>query len=170
LRYTVTTAFNSTITWQNLLDTVLIATSATVGYDAFAAVKIRAIEAWSLPALGSTSSVSITFGGTTAGLVGDQHLHTDTSMGLEPAHVRAKPTKQSLASDYQVSSTNVAFELNAPVGTVIDVELSFQQSFITTTSAANALVGGSPGTWYIRGLDGKAVATSSFTSAIVYQI
>jgi hypothetical protein len=170
LRYTVTTAFNNAITWQNLLDTFLFASSSTVGIDAFTSVKIRAIEAWSLPALGSTSTVNITFFGTTAGLTADLRLHTDTSMGLEPAHVLAKPSRQSLASDYQVSSSNTAFYLTAPVGTVIDVALSFQQSFIDTVNAQNALVGASGGSWYIRGLDGKPVATSSFTSAVGYQI
>jgi len=164
LRFTLNASFAAGITWADLLDTMLVAASAVAGYDQFFSVKIRAVEVWASPLLGSATTVSVIFDGGTVGLVGDQRLHTDTSMGIEPAHVRAAPAPRSLAADFQLSSTNIAFFLSAPQGAVIDLELTFVQSAAAQAQAAqNALVGATIGAPYWRGLDGLGVATSKFT-------
>jgi len=164
LRFTLNASFAAGITWADLLDTMLVAASAVAGYDQFFSVKIRAVEVWATPLLGSATTVSVIFDGSTVGLVGDQRLHTDTSMGIEPAHVRAVPAPRSLAADFQLSSTNIAFFLSAPQGAVIDLELTFVQSAAAQAQAAqNALVGATIGAPYWRGLDGLGVATSKFT-------
>jgi hypothetical protein len=154
---------NQTITFQNLLDTFLVATTALAPYDVFYAVKIRAIELWSEPAIGGASTVTVSYQGGAAGLVGDFKVHTDTSMGVQPAHVRAKPSPKSLSSDYQLSSPNGAVVLTCPTGTVVDVELSFIQVFSVGVAAQNASVGATIGAFYCRGLDGLASATTKFT-------
>jgi len=164
LRFRATAAATTSITFQNLLDTYLTAASAVAGYDMFETVKVRRVRVWGMPAVGGTGSVSVEFSGVTAGLVGDQLLHTDTSMGVQPAHVDARPSAKSLASDYQVSSAAAAFRISVLAGSVVDVELSFRS---TTPSAAgvaaqNALVGATIGSQYLRGLDGLATATSNY--------
>jgi len=161
LRFTSNAAITgSVITFQNLLDTILVATTAIAVYDLFATVKVRAVEVWSVPALGTASTVSVLFDGATAGSIGDQKLHTDTSMGIEPAHVRAVPQKMSLAANYQISAAAAAFFLTCPSGSVVDVELSFIGAYDVPKLAQNASVGASIGATLLRGLDGLAIAAT----------
>ncbi len=165
LRYLTGAAANvyTSITFANLLDTLLVALTAVTAQDLFQTVKIRRVRVWSVPALGTTSSVSVEFSGVTAGIVGDQAIHTDTSMGIEPAYVSARPSPKCLAADYQVSSAAVAFILNCPPGSVLDLELSFRSQYATANAAAAvAPVGATPGAQYIRGCDGLATAASQF--------
>jgi len=151
------------VTFQNLLDTLLVATTAVAGVDLFQTVKIRRIRVWGIAAIGTPSVVSVEFSGTTAGFVGDQAIHTDTSVGVQPAHVDAVPSKKCLASNYQVSTAVIAFYLLCPTGAIIDLELSFRSQFqVANATAQNALVGATPGSQYIRGFDGAATAGSIF--------
>jgi hypothetical protein len=165
LRFISNAAFAGNVTYENLCDTMLIAATAIQGWNIFAAVKVRAVEVWALPVLGNASTVSVIFSSQTTGFVGDQKLHTDTSMGIEPAHVRAVPNKRSLASEFQVAGVGqTAFNLTCPAGAVVDVECAFQQSStLVVTQAQNALVGATIGGSYWRGLDGLAIATTKFT-------
>lgn len=169
LRHAVTLRFRATaaafiaVTFQNLLDTLLVATTAVAGTDLFQTVKVRRVQVWGMPAIGATASVSVEYSGVTAGIVGDQAIHTDTSMGLQPAHVSARPSGKSLAADYQLSTAAVAFTLGCPAGSVVDLELSFRSQYATANAAAqNALVGATAGVQYLRGMDGIAVATTNF--------
>jgi len=163
LRYRATAAFSTFITFQNLLDTLLVATTAVAGTDLFQTVRIRRVRIWGMLAVGAASSVSVEFAGVTAGIVGDQAIHTDTSMGVQPAHVDAKPMTRSLASDFQVSSGAAAMLISGPAGSVVDVELSFRSQYaVSNNAAANALVGATAGQQYIRGLDGLATAGTNF--------
>jgi hypothetical protein len=158
------------VTFQNLLDTLLMATSATQPYDVFQLVKVRKVEVWSCPAIGSSNTISVDFSGQTVGSLGDADLHTDTSMGIEPAHVCAVPKKRSQVSQFQLSSGNTAFVLNGVAsGTVVDVHLSFKQLFLAQTGSATASsvsVGATVGLIYTRGLDGIAAATTKFPCVI----
>lgn len=175
---TPTAAFDGNITFQNLLDTLLIAATATTGFDVFRFVKIRRVEVWA--ASGNTPAsadgplpvtATVVFQGVTAGIVGDVSVHTDTSMSIEPAYVNARPSSKSLASNFQISSAAVAFRLTCPLNSVIDVELSFKSQFVSAVAAQNALVGGVAGDIYLRGLDGVAASTSGLPPVLVdYQI
>jgi len=163
LRFVSNAAVNHAITFQNLLDTMIVAATATSAFDVFQAVKVRRVRMWSMPAIGGASSVSVEFSGITAGVIGDQQIHTDTSMGVQPAHVDARPNARSLAADFQLSSSAVAFSLRAPAaGTVIDVELSFRGQFAAAVATQNNAAGATAGAFYLRGLDGLATATSVF--------
>lgn len=131
-------------------------------------MKIRAVEVWATPLLGSAVTVSVVFNSTSAGFQGDQRFHTDTSMGIEPAHVRAVPSAKAQASQFQPSSAQDAFLLTCPSGAVVDVELTFVQSSVAAaTIVQNALVGATVGAPYWRGLDGLAIATSKFNPVAV---
>lgn len=164
LRFRATAAFANNIIFQNMLDTLLVATTATAGYNLFQTVKIREVRVWGIGAIGASTSVSVEFSGLTAGVSGDQAIHTDTSMGVQPAFVRARPSAKSLASDYQVNSSATAFAITGPAGAVVDLDLSFRaQAFAgSNVPAQQALVAATAGTQYLRGMDGLATAASNF--------
>jgi len=119
------------------------------------------VELWALTVIGGAATVVASFNGETVGSQGDLKLHTDTSMGIEPAHVRARPDPRTQAGQFQVASANVAFSLDIPSGTVIDVSMSLRQPIQgQATAVQNALVAATTGAFYYRGLDGKASATT----------
>jgi len=167
LRYRagVATSANATFTFQNLLDSYPVATTAIAGVQLFQVVRIRRVRLWAIPAVGSSFAASVEFTGVTAGNVGDQRIHTDTSMGVQPAHIDCRPSARSLASAFQLSSSASAFQVTA-VGTgavVLDVEVSFRQQFAgTPVSLANALAGATAGATYLRGLDGLATGATAW--------
>jgi len=161
LRYISNATIAQNITYQNLLDLMLVASTTTNGYDLFEAVKIKRIVMYATPVTGAPTSMRLEFSGGTTGLVGDQDLYTDTSMGIQPAYINAKPDQKSLAANWQKSGTSIAFTLNAPVNTVIDLHLDLRSQFSNANPVAqNALVAANVGGQYLRGLDGAAVATS----------
>jgi hypothetical protein len=161
LRFLATSAFNAGLSYQNLLDTIDIATSATALSNLFHQVKIRKIEVWSIAALGTPTSVSIQYnnGGQT-GMYGDAKFHTDTSMGIEPAYVSAKPLANSFPDLYQVSNADIAFTLECSAGSVIDISLTFRQRNAASVGTANVGVALTTGQLYFRGLDGLAASAS----------
>jgi len=167
LRFTSAAAFQQTvITYQNLLDTLLFAVAPTSGANLFQQVRIRAVEMWALSVVGTATTVQCEFASGVAGEVGDAAVHADTSMGIQPAHVRARPAPRSGTALFQKSSANQAFTITGPSGTVVDVELSFKGlPAPLVTFCQNALVAATGGAWYFRGLDGLAVAGTNFVPA-----
>jgi len=163
LRFTTGAAFAGNITFQNLLDTILFTETAVFCADIFAMVKVRRVKMWAIPALGSATSVICEFSGATAGSAGDRVLHEATSMGIEPAYLNVAPRPKTLASMFQLSSTAVAFSLNVPINTVIDVQLDFHSDCegLNVASANNA-VAATVGCVAFRGLDGVALAATKF--------
>jgi hypothetical protein len=130
-------------------------------------VKVRALEMWSLSetSLGTPNTVTVGFFGQVSGLVGDQATHTDTGLGVQPAHLLVRPSKRSLAAEFQIGSNAQAFYLNVPIGTVIDVMLTFRSHYGTAGSSGGinvgAVVGAVPGVPYLRSLDGLAIAATA---------
>jgi len=168
MRFTVQgSLFNDDITFYDLLDTICFSTTAIQLYHVFSSVKVRAVEVWAAPVQGGApNTVSVQFTGASAGAAGDQQLYTDTSMGIEPAHVFAHPNVKSQASQFQLSVVETAFHLVAPVGAVVDVELTFKQDFAAPLVAQNASVGAAVGAIYLRGLDGLAASTTKLPPAL----
>lgn len=160
MRFTSNAAFDASITYSDLLDTWLVASTATVGHQLFTAVKVNSVKVWGMPIIGSSSTVAVTFGSLTTGFVGDRSVHTDTSMGVQPAHVNARPKAKSLASMFQVAGNVVAFTLTCPSGSVIDVDVTFKSTLAYAVTAQAALSSATAGYQYFRGLDGEAKAAS----------
>jgi hypothetical protein len=129
------------ISFQNLLDLVLLTTSAIAAFDLFLVVRIRRIRMWAAAVVGNATTVSLAYTGGTAGAIGDQRIHTDTSMGIEPAYLSVRPAGKSLLANFQESSTAQAFQLSCPSGTVIDLDLSFMGLYGAAVAAQNASVG-----------------------------
>jgi len=170
VRFTATAAFAGNITFQNLLDILVVATTSTTLADQFSAVKIRAIEIWSEAAIGTPTFAALIFDSGAAGFVGDHKEHNGASMGVQPAHVFARPSARSLASDFQVSSANQAFWLQVAAGAVVDVLLTYQQYMGVGVVAQNAAVAATVGATYVRGLDGKTIALTNFPPTAVSTI
>jgi len=165
MRFTATTAQtngSNPITFRNLLDTINFATSAVAAYALFDQVRVNMVEIWAAPVQGNApAQVAVEFSGQTTGQAGDGRVYSDTSMGIEPAHVRCAPSRMSLAALWQATSANTAFQLTCPVAAVIDVDLSYR----TVQSDVPALVqvvpaGATTGQLYYRGLDGAAIAAT----------
>jgi hypothetical protein len=166
MRYSVATALTlEPILFADLLDTILFAATATAGYDVFDQVKINFVEMWATPIIGGTTQVAVQFDGQNLGAIGDGRVHSDSSMGITPAHVKARPDSKSQLAQWQFSAGGAqAFSLTAPVGAVVDVDLSFRTvQSIAPVAAQNALVGATVGELYYRGLDGVAIATTKLT-------
>jgi len=164
LRFTTNAAVAQEITFQNLLDTVLFSVTASFPYDVFQQVRIRKIRLWSLPSLGTSSTVVVIFNGTTLGTQGDRVVHTDASMGIEPAFLDVRPRQTALASMWQTSLANNAFYIEVPTGSIIDISLDFRSDTQgVATSAQNVSAGATVGALAFRGLDGLAIAGTKFT-------
>lgn len=166
LRFVSNAPFAVTITFQNLLDLILVGVTATTLADLFFAVRINSVELFALPAVGGATTVQLIYSGATVGASGDQKSHTDTSMGIEPAHVKAAPDRLTQAGQFQPSSADTAFIIAGPTGTVVDVSLSFRNPIDATApvAAQNAGVAVTIAQLYYRGLDGLAKATTAFPS------
>lgn len=167
LRFTCTTATTSTVTWANILDTVIMATTATQAADVFYAVRLHSVEIW-LPASGAGVSTnnqcSLAFDSPTQG---DQRLWVCSSFGGTGGYVKAVPSKKSLNGlTWQDSSSVGGFTLNnCPVGAVLQLNVTMRSRLGQGSAqiAAQAGSGMSVGTIYLRGLDGLAAASTKFS-------
>jgi hypothetical protein len=170
LRFVTNAAVAQTITYQNLLDLILVGQTALLANDLFHSVKIRRIQAWATPVLGTSTTIEIQMSGSTAGSVGSYKLVTDTSQGIEPAYVSATPVRMTLASMYQQSSAATAFSIIGPSGMVVDLDLSFKNDPGLSVAAQNATVGATIGAVAYRGMDGLAAAATKFVPAVLPSI
>jgi hypothetical protein len=163
MRFAAIAAAVTNFSFQNLLDTILVATGAASAADLFEAVRVNSVEVWAIAALGTPATVILLYDGSTVGAAGDQKTHTDTSMGVEPAHVKARPDILTQAGQFQASGAAVAFTLDVPAGAIIDVSMTFRQPVLgVATSSQNVLVGATTGAVYYRGLDGKTTALTNY--------
>jgi hypothetical protein len=167
LRFVTNAAVAQTnITFENLLDLILVGTSLTTASDLFQQVRVRSVEMWAVPVVGGATTVQCEFRDQTVGFAGDAKIHSDTSMGVQPAHLRAKPAARSGFALFQFSQATSAFTLTCPGGTVVDVELTFRGLPNLNVAAQQASVGTTTGAWYYRGLDGLAKAATVFFPVI----
>jgi hypothetical protein len=163
-RFQCTTAGFQNITFADLLDLFLVATSATAVYDIFDAVKVKSVEIWAASvSFGAPLSIALEFNGANAaGLSGSAKAYSDTVMSTEPAHLLCKPGKNTASGMWNESSSNVAFSITVPVNAIIDVDLSFRNLVSPPQLAQVVAVGATAGQFYYRGLDGVALATTKF--------
>lgn len=165
LRYVCSTATTSTVTWANILDTVVFATSSTQVYDLFFAARLHSVEVWTPPAVlgvNASTQCTIAFDSPTQG---DQRIWACSAAG-GPGYVKATPSKHSLNGfTWQDSSAVGAFTFNnLPQGADIAINITFRcrMGQGAAQAAAQAASGASTGTIYFRGLDGLATASSKY--------
>jgi hypothetical protein len=150
-------------TVQNILDSLLFATSATVGYNLMQAIKVRYIEMWGIASAGTINNISIQYD--LVGSSGDTpgKVYTDTTLGTtEPSHLKVSPPAGSAAHQWQTNNNESFFILGVFSNTVIDICFDYVLPSALSVQEQNALVGATAGTIYSRGLDGLATAATSF--------
>jgi hypothetical protein len=163
LRFVTNAAVSASITFGNLLDALLVASSATQGYQVFDQVKVKAVECWAIAAIGTSTTVTVSFPGNTGGDAGDGRVLADTSVSTEPAHVYAKPAKLSAAAMWQSTASGMnAVSFIGPTGMIVDVEVAYRNTDSAPTVVTNALVAAVTGQFYYRGLDGLPIASTQF--------
>ncbi len=173
LEWVANAVYTGTITWRMLLDTVVMATSSTAGYDAFYSMRLHYVEIWTPDAAAGVVAnwPSLAFDSPSQG---DQRVFQIpcTSNG---GYAKCKPAKTSLNGlTWQNSSSVGAFTLqNIGVGTIVRIHCTVRSrlGYGSAIAAANALSGATAGTLYLRGLDGLATASSSWSCIpAAYQI
>jgi hypothetical protein len=169
-RFQCLTAGSQNVTFADLLDLYLVATSATAVYDVFDAVRVNFVEIWAASvSFGAPLSIYLEFNGAnTAGLTGNARAYSDTVMSTEPAHLLCKPGKNTASGMWNESSANVAWSMTVPVNCIIDVDCSFRNLISPPQLAQVVAVGATTGQFYYRGLDGVAVATTKFTPVVTF--
>jgi hypothetical protein len=113
----------------------------------FGALKVKRVTVWAPPASqGAVSTCSIDWAGSGAASQGSLEVSDTTNSVSTPAKISSAPPRGSLADFWQnAAQTNSLFGLTAPVGSIIDVQLSliFQDAdnAPATTTVATAAIG-----------------------------
>jgi len=165
------------VTFKNLLDSVLFAGTATLGYDLFDFVRVRKVEMWAsgVSAAGAQATFqtcTLEWSGIGTGSAGAGTAVSETTVGTAiPLHLVTRPPKGSRAALFQISSTDQAFTIRASGGTltcIVYVDLEFKNSNdVTPLLVGNAIAAATPGTIYFGGLDGARSAGTVWPSAFL---
>ncbi len=151
------------ITWANVMDWICVATSATAGYDLFYSVRLHCVEIWTPDADTGVipQNCSLSFPSPTQG---DERTYLCVSSSLG-GYVKCKPSNHSANGLFwQASSSVVAFQLlNVNQGTLFQVSLTYRLGYGSAVSTGQSLSSATAGKVYLRGMDAKAIASTSFT-------
>jgi len=146
-----------TITRANLLNQILVATSAVTTVRLFEGIRLQSVEVWANPtALGSApTEVQVEWLGENS----PSTLNSDMTMGVRPSHVATTPPPSSSNRWWSMSGsqeTDQLFLMRLPADCVIDVvcELRFVEA--ETPTAGDIPAGAVLGTLYGDYLDGIA--------------
>jgi len=156
-----------TITRGNLLNMVLVATSAVTTARIFQAVRLRRVEMWTNPVAAGADPVNIFL--EWLGAYAPSTVISDLCMGLIPAHIRASPPKASSDMWWSMSGSNESeqlFSMTVEANTVIDVTLEVRLVEQESPTAGDVPAGATLGRLYGDYLDG---VTSSKLAPDAYQ-
>jgi len=141
------------ITVANILNTLVVALSATTTSRLVQSFRLRRVSAWSIGAQNAASEII-----TIAGFgVGPENRAEDASIGVEPAHVEWKPKKGAFNDLWQQTGYNEAqslFVITFPNSCVVDVLLDLILVCDDTSTAGPVPAGASAGFLYCTNLDG----------------
>jgi hypothetical protein len=165
LKFNCGTATTSSVTWANLLDTVVFAATSTSVYDLFYSARLHSVEVWLPPQVaGVATSAQFTLAFDSPSQ-GDQRVWSCYS-GPTGGYLKAKPSNHSInGMMWQNSSSVGCFTVNnCPIGALIQVNVTFRTRMGSGSAiaAAQAASGATAGTVYFRGLDGLAIASTKF--------
>lgn len=179
MRFRTTGSFTGVlgVTFYNLLDTWIIAGTATTGYQLWDYVKVKRVTVRVGSQIGGagatqtpSSTCEVEFPGLVAGAQGSGIVKSCTSLTpFVPAFVTLSPGAKSLAGMWQPSSNDTAFVIRAVdnvgaaiLGAIVDVELSFKNNPIVAPQAiASAISGATPGQIYFGNMDGARIAATA---------
>jgi len=143
------------VTRGNVLSSMLMAVTAGTAYRMIAAVKIVSVQAWAPPStLPSTTELDLEWVGVNA----PSTIISDSSMGVESAHIRTHPPRDSSATWWSLSGQSNETEqlmlLTAPVNSVFDVVMRLRLVENEAPSLSEAPALATPGKVYYDYLDG----------------
>lgn len=165
LKFNCGTATTSTITWANIMDTVVFASTSTTVYDLFYSARLHSVDVWLPPqvaGVATSAQMSLAFDSPSQG---DQRLWVCYS-GPNGGYMRARPSMHSINGlTWQNSSSIGGFTVNnCPVGALIQLNITFRTRMGpgSAVAASQAASGATAGTVYFRGMDGLALASTKF--------
>jgi hypothetical protein len=120
----------------------------------FASFRVIFVEAWAM-AGAAPATVSINWNGTPVFVSNGEVSDTSVSPAY-PAHIMARPPRESNAAFWQTASTGTLFVLVVPNDTVIDVMLDLVMSDNQDVDTVTGVTTASLGTEYFLALDGAA--------------
>ncbi len=161
MRYVVLASNSLDVTFANVLDGIIVATTTTNAVQLFDQVRIHGVEVWAVGTGTAPTTVQCTFSGNVLGASGNARVYSDTSVSIQPAHILARPDPLSQTAQWQPYNTNTAFRLNVPAGAIVDVIVSYRNDDSAPTGTA-AVVAATAGEVYYRGLDSLAIATTNY--------
>ncbi len=180
-RWVTTSAFTGVLgcNYNNLLDSWMIAGTATTAYQLFDYIRIKKVTVRAIlanqPGAGvSSATVTVEFPGLTIGTGGGGKQRTCTSMGTaHPAFVSLTPDPRSAQALFQAGSNNTAFVVRAIdglggalAGAIVELECVLRNSGLVNPAAVTSAVSGAqPGLLYFGGMDGARIAATAARSA-----
>ncbi len=179
----ITTGYGATsvtgVTFANLLDSWMVATSATTGFQLFDYVKVRRVTVratanYNGGIQGGGVSCEVGFSGLNTGVLGSGKRVTDSALGVNNvAFVSIAPGEDTLAGKWQASNNGIAFVIRiqdysgaAVTGAVIDLDLSFKnEPDVSPVAVSSPVAAAVAGNLYYRGIDGGGVGGTWARSA-----
>jgi len=172
LRFQHAAATSLTVTYQNLLDAVNLAASATTAYDLYDMVRIKRVTIrFVAGAVGAIGTCELDFPNLVNGTAGSGKSISATAMSAsEYSVLSGKPDKMSGNAQWQGGLNSIAFYI-AFTGTaglaLVDVEANYRiDSNITPAAVQNAPVGSIVGQVYFRGLDGLRAGLTTWPTVL----
>jgi hypothetical protein len=164
-RYVSNSGTSTLVDRQNIATAAgVLATSAVLGKTIFQSLRVVEIEMWTPPASqGAAATCSVLWTGN-SGFYASAVEVSDTSVSTaEPAHIRAKPPKNSESSFWGNAGTSDGlFSLVAPPGTIIDLTVELVLADGNATGLNATLVGATIGAIYYCSLDSSTSAGSRY--------
>ncbi len=159
-RFKASSATATSLTTTTLGDMLIMAATATTGYQLMNAFRLRKVEIWGPMASDLVPvTVSCDFTGSSAQAVGNSVKITDTSIGsMSAAHIVAIPPSDSTASFWQDSSSGLTLcSLEYPTNSIVDISLEWTFRDSAVPSAVVTIAGATAGCIYVRKPDTSQV-------------
>jgi len=147
----------ATITRKNLLDLVVVAITATTSGRIIEGIRLKKVEVWTQPAV--LGSANLTSSIEWIGENSPSIVHSDTTMGIRPAHVLTRPPPSSSNRWWSMSGfqeIDDLFTITAGAESITDVSVAIRFVEMESPTAGPIPVGATPGQMYGVPLDGIA--------------
>ncbi len=160
---------NQSITFENLVQTVMVATTATSATSIFSSVKLRSVEIWGTSnAVGTSATVSCKLDSTNA-LTGGISVSDTCLSPFEYAHIKLVPPSGSVQSfwiDGASAATTTCFKISVPANAVIEIVLDYVLNWADTASTTRTVAGATAGVVYVPNLAATTLAAVSPLNSI----
>jgi len=155
-RFKATAAYSGSISSVELLGVPgMIAASATDLYPFTKSARIVRVEVWS-PTATSSTPVDLVLTWAASDRTPNARV-MDTSINVsQPAHISAKPPKDSLASFWFQDTDVELFTLICPAGSIVDLTMESILRNATSAAAVVTVTGATAGLTYYGYLDGDS--------------